>query len=113
MEVPGDLPGAWAVGRQRAAILEAAVGGRWSQTVEERPVRGLVPSLSAPWSRDHMEVAGAGSQSGQVPLKAPTRADQFLGHALATATSLDSVIAEPVDPRLTVSFQPPLTGQRG
>ncbi len=46
--------------------------------------------------------AGAGSKSGQVPLKAPHRADQISGHPLATVTSLGLRIAEPVEERLTI-----------
>jgi hypothetical protein len=57
----------------------------------------------------HGDRAGAGSKSGQVPLRAPDRANQFLGHAPATTTSFRSRLPEPVDQRLTVSFQPVAT----
>ena len=57
----------------------------------------------------HGDWAGAGSDSGQVPFKAPLRADQFSGHTVTTSNSLRLRIAEPVDPRLTVSFQAVLT----
>ena len=36
-------------------------------------------------------------------------ADQFSGHASVTDASLNPGATEPVDPRLTVSFQPVLT----
>jgi len=52
----------------------------------------------------HDDRAGAGSNSGRVPLRAPKRANQFVGHALATSTSLRPRLAEPVDQRLTVSL---------
>jgi len=53
--------------------------------------------------------AGAGSKNGQVPLRAPSRANQYLGHVLATNTSIDFRLAEPADTTLTVSIQPLLT----
>ena len=46
----------------------------------------------------HGDRAGAGSEGGQVPFRAPRIwADRFSGHALATATRLRSLRQEPVD----------------
>ena len=51
----------------------------------------------------HGDRAGAGSEGGEAPLRAPDPGPSVLGDALATATSLRSLRPEPADATPTVS----------
>ena len=58
----------------------------------------------------HGDRAGAGNGANKSHSRHPEMgADQFSGHASVTDASLNPGATEPVDPRLTVSFQPVLT----
>jgi hypothetical protein len=54
----------------------------------------------------HDDRTGAGGEDGQVPLRAPSRADQFSGHALATGHQRRSPAQATGGPTLTVRFHP-------